>query len=428
MISDDLILVSVDDHVCEPEDMFSAHLPGKYREFAPRVHTDEAGRQQWWYGDIPGRSLGLNAVAGKSPEYFNVDPSRFDEMRPGCYDVHERVRDMSAGGQLGGLNFPNFPGFAAPVLSAGPDLATNMAVIRAYNDWHVFEWAGAHPDRLIPCGILPLFDPQLAAEEVRRLAGIGCHAVTFSENPTALGAPSIHSGGWDPVFEAASDVGTVLCCHVGSSARSTVTTPDAPPGVTMTLTAVAAASTMADLMWADLWAKFPDLHFSLTEGDIGWIPYFLQRSDRVRVRHGAWLKHDDPHGRPPSQIFHDQILCCFIADDIGVRLLDQFNVDNVCWESDFPHSETAWPKAPEELVTALSGLDRATIDKITHQNALRHFQFDPFAIRSRTDSTASALRAEATDVDVVTHVGRKADERDSKAFMAFTSGARPSGG
>ena len=203
------------------------------------------------------------SVSTQSPgsplKFFNVEPSRYDEMRSGCFDVHERVRDMSAGGQLGGLNFPNFPGFAAPVLSAGPDRAVNMAMIRAYNDWHIEEWAGAYPDRLIPCGVLPLFDPELAAEEVRRLAAAGCHAVTFSENPTALGAPSIHSGGWDPVFRAASDVGSVLCCHVGSSARSTVTTADAPPGVTMTLVAVAAASTMADLMWADFWNRFPDL-------------------------------------------------------------------------------------------------------------------------------------------------------------------------
>lgn len=250
--------------------------------------------------------------------------------------------------------------------------------------------------------------------------------MTFSENPTALGAPSIHSGGWDPVFKAASDVGTVLCCHVGSSARSTVTTADAPPGVTLTLTAVAAASTLADLMWADLWQRFPDLHFSLTEGDIGWIPYFLQRSEKVRERHGPWMNHPDPQGRTPKQLFHDQVICCFISDDIGVRLMDQFNEDNVCWESDFPHSETPWPYAPEQLVVGLTGLPADTVGKITHFNACRHFQFDPFTLRKKAECTVGALRAEAQDVDVVTHVGRAADERDSQAFLAFTSGARPS--
>ncbi len=109
MKADDMILISVDDHIAEPADMFDAHVPAKYRHLAPRVETDEHGFQQWWYGNKKGRNLGLNAVAGKPPEMFNVNPTNYSEMRPGCYDVHERVRDMSAGGTLAGLNFPIGP-------------------------------------------------------------------------------------------------------------------------------------------------------------------------------------------------------------------------------------------------------------------------------------------------------------------------------
>lgn len=94
-----MILISVDDHIAEPATMFDAHVPARYRDLAPRVVTDERGFQQWWYGDVKGRNLGLNAVAGKPPEMFNVNPQRYDEMRPGCYDVDERVRDMCAGGR-----------------------------------------------------------------------------------------------------------------------------------------------------------------------------------------------------------------------------------------------------------------------------------------------------------------------------------------
>ena len=98
--AEDLILISVDDHIAEPADMFEGHVPAKYRHLTPRVETDEHGFQQWWYGEKKGRNLGLNAVAGKPPEMFNVNPTNYSEMRPGCYDVHERVRDMSAGGTL----------------------------------------------------------------------------------------------------------------------------------------------------------------------------------------------------------------------------------------------------------------------------------------------------------------------------------------
>ena len=419
-----LVLVSVDDHICEPADMFDAHVPDRYRELAPRVVAEPDGGLQWYYGDLRGRNLGLNAVAGKPPEMFNVDPLRYEDMRPGCYDVDARVLDMSAGGQLAGLNFPNWTGFSGQVLSAGPDRDMNVVMIRAYNDWHVDEWCGAYPERFIPCGIVPLFDPDEAAAEVRRLAAKGCHAITFSENPAGLGMPSIHSGAWDPLFAACCDEGTVVCCHVGSSSKSASTSDDAPPPVPMSLSSVMAIYTLGDLLWSDLWQRFPDLRFALTEGDIGWIPYFLQRAEHSLARHNGWMRHVAPQGRGPTELFHDQILCCFIEDAIGVALLDRFNVANVCWESDYPHSDTSWPDAPEHLAVLFDGLDAATVDAITHANAMRHFRFDPFARRPRERCTVTALRAEAAGVDTTTHGGRPADERDLAAWKRLTTRPR----
>jgi predicted TIM-barrel fold metal-dependent hydrolase len=418
MRPEELILISVDDHICEPADMFDGHVPAKYRDQAPRVIEDEEGRQQWWYGNVRGRNMGLNAVAGKPPEYFNLDASRYDEMRPGCYDASERVRDMSAGGQLAGLNFPNFTGFAGQVLNQGPDRDVNEIMIRAYNDWHVDEWCGSHPGRFIPCGILPLFDAERAAAEVRRLAGKGCHAVTFSENPAALNMPSIHSDYWYPLFRACCDVGTVLCCHLGSSSRSPMTSADAPASVGLNMSSVASIYTLGELIWAKFWTHFPELRFSLTEGDIGWIPYFLWRSEHVRSRHSGWLQHGFADGEGPSDVFKKHILACFINDEVGVRLLDQFNVDNVCWESDFPHSDSAWPDGPEVLAPMFAGVPDDQVAKITHLNAMRHYQFDPFAVRPKEQCTVGALRAEAADVDTVTHVGRRAaDDEEAKYWL-----------
>jgi predicted TIM-barrel fold metal-dependent hydrolase len=424
MRGDDMILISVDDHIAEPADMFDAHVPVAYRGRAPKVVTDERGYQQWWYGDKQGRNLGLNAVAGKPSEMFNINPQRYEEMRPGCYDVHERVRDMSAGGQLAGLNFPNWTGFSGQVLNEGPDRDVNLVMIKAYNDWHVDEWCGSYPERFIPCGILPLFDADEAAAEVRRLAAKGCHAVTFSENPAALKMPSIHSGHWDPLFAAASDEGTVLCLHVGSSSRSASTSPDAPPSVAMSLSSAMSIYSLGDLMWADIWWRFPDLRFSLTEGDIGWIPYFLQRAEWIQERHAGWTRHHFPDGLGPADVFRQRVLCCFIQDRIGVKLIDEFNIDNVCWESDYPHSDSAWPRGPEVLEQLLAPLSDDTIAKLTHENAMRHYQFNPFATRPREQCTVAALRAEATDVDVVTHVGRPPDQSDLDYFKALSVPAR----
>lgn len=422
MNADDVILISVDDHIAEPDDMFDRHVPEKYKQHAPRVETDDRGIQQWWYGDLKGRNLGLNAVAGKPPEMYNVDASRYDEMRPGCYDVHERVRDMNAGGQLAGLNFPNWTGFAGQVLNQGPDPKTNMVMIQAYNDWHVDEWCGAYPDRFIPCGILPLWDVELAAKEIRRLADKGCHAVTFSENPEALNMPSIHSGEWDPLFAACVENDTILCCHLGSSSRSPMNATDAPAGVPMTCSPASTVYTLIDLVWATFWTRFPGLKFSLTEGDIGWIPFFLWRAEHVKRRHSGWTKHDFSQTGGPTEIFRNNILCCFIEDDTWIPNIDTFNLDHICWESDFPHSDGTWPNAPERIVETLGGLDEALINKITHENAMALYGFDPFAHRPKAQCTAAALRAESPDVDVVTRVGRESSERDLEAWRELTSG------
>jgi predicted TIM-barrel fold metal-dependent hydrolase len=417
MNPEDLILISVDDHISEPADMFDAHVPLRYKDKAPRVVLEPDGVEQWYYGDVRGRNLGLNAVAGKPSEYFNVDASRYEEMRPGCYDVHERVRDMNAGGQLAGLNFPNFTGFSGQVLNLGKDHKLNAIMITAYNDWHVDEWCGAYPDRFIPCGILPLYSAEESAAEVRRLAAKGCHAVTFSENPEALGMASIHSGYWDPLFAACCEVGTVLCCHVGSSSRWLQTSLDAPPPVAMTLSSVASVMTMVDLIWCTAFARFPELRFSLTEGDVGWIPYFLFRAEHNNRLHKSWLGIDWPEGiSGPADIFRRNILCCFISDPIGIENLSHLNVDNVCWESDFPHSDSCWPNAPEVVSKIMAGLSDDVINRITHQNAMRAYQFDPFAHRTRDACRAGALRAESPDVDTVTHVGRQASERDLQAW------------
>jgi hypothetical protein len=193
----------------------------------------------------------------------------------------------------------------------------------------------------------------------------------------------------------------------------------------MTLSSTMSIFTMVDLLWAPFWDRFPDLKFSLTEGDVGWIPYFLWRAEHVHDRHQGWTKHEFGAHSGPAEVFKRHILCCFINDRIGVKLLDELNIDNVCWESDFPHSDGTWPHAPEELTAVLAGLSDDVVERVTHANAMRHFSFDPFAHRPREHCTVRALRAESPDVDVVTRVGRVADERDLRYWGELTGRAAP---
>ena len=194
-----------------------------------------------------------------------------------------------------------------------------------------------------------LWDPVQCAAEIRRVAELGCHSITFTENPAALGFPSFHQEHWDPMWEALVDVGSILNIHLGSSGQLAVTAPDAPMDVMMTLQPMNICMAAADLVWSRVFKQFPTLKVALSEGGTGWIPYFLDRLDRTFDMHHAWTGQDFGDGRMPSDVFREHILTCFITDPVGIALRHEIGVDNICWEQDYPHSDSSWPTAPEEF-------------------------------------------------------------------------------
>ncbi len=398
MRPDDLILVSVDDHLVEPPDLFR-NAPAAYRDRMPRVVRGGSGADVWVFDDSKIPNIGLNAVAGRPKAEYGIEPTAFDEMRPGCWDVAERVKDMDAGGVLGSMCFPSFPGFSARLFAACEDKDLALAVVRAYNDWHVDEWCGAAPGRFIPMGLPVLWDPELAAAEVRRLAEKGVHSLTFTENPYTLDLPSFHNDAWDPLWTALCDTDTVLSIHLGSSGKLAFTAPDAPMDVLITLQPMNICQAAADLLWSRIPKHFPNIRIALSEGGTGWIPYFLDRLDRTYDMHHGWTGQDFGD-RLPSEVFRQHFLTCFISDPVGVQLRDLIGIDNIAWECDYPHSDSSWPEAPEELTAVAADVPDADLDKITHQNAMRWYSYDPFAHAPKEEATVAALRRRAGDHDV----------------------------
>ncbi|MBE3199984.1 MULTISPECIES: amidohydrolase family protein [Parafrankia] len=399
MKADDMILVSVDDHLVEPPDVFEGRLPARYVEQAPKVIRTGEGNDVWTFNGSVIPNIGLNAVAGRPKAEYGIEPTAFEEMRPGCYDVHERVKDMNAGGVLGSMCFPSFPGFSGRLFAAAADKDLALAVLRAYNDWHIDDWCGAYPGRFIPMALPVLWDAELCAAEVRRVAAKGCHSLTFTENPATLGYPSFHDSSWDPLWRAVSETGTVLSIHLGSSGKLSVTAPDAPVDVMITLQPMNICQAAADLLWSRVIKEFPDLRIALSEGGTGWIPYFLDRIDRTYEMHHLWTGQDFG-GKLPSEVFRERFLTCFIADPVGVRLRHDIGIDNISWECDYPHSDSSWPAAAEELERVTMGVPDDEINKMTFENACRWYSFDPFAHLPREQSTVGALRAAAAGHDV----------------------------
>ena len=181
---EDMVLVSVDDHLIEPPDMFEHHIAPEFKHRAPHIAKGSDGAHHWVVEGKKAPGLGLNAVAGRPREEFGFEPVSYDQVRKGCFDVDARIDDMNANGVLGSVCFGSFPGFAGARFQNLDDKALGLATIQAYNNWHVHDWCGKHPGRFIPIGLLPLWDPQLAVQEVERIVKLGVHAVAFPENPS----------------------------------------------------------------------------------------------------------------------------------------------------------------------------------------------------------------------------------------------------
>jgi predicted TIM-barrel fold metal-dependent hydrolase len=407
MKAEDLILVSVDDHVIEPAHLFEGRVPAKYADKAPKFSTRADGTFAWVYEGFEVPNPAVQAVVGRPMNEWGMNPVCLEEMRPGCYDIHDRIKDMDANGQLGAMCFPSFVRFSGALFLDHGDRDQSAAMVRAYNDWHIDEWAGTYPGRFIPLAIPILWDPELAAAEVRRVAEKGCHAVTFTSNPYDLGLPSIYQEHWAPFWRACEETGTVICLHIGSNSKAPSTSPDSPVELIYSLSPIGSIEAASDLVWSKILIKYPNIKFALSEGGIGWVPYFQERIDYL-YRHTQHWSGMDLGDWLPSELFKAHVQVCFIDDIAGVDTLDHLNQDLVMWECDYPHSDTTWPQSPELAMRYMGGLSDEQIDKITHLNAMREFQYDPFAHIPREQSTVAALRAKVqgwdTSVKPTTHL------------------------
>jgi predicted TIM-barrel fold metal-dependent hydrolase len=351
MLPDDARVISVDDHIIEHPKVWEDRLPAHLVERGPRV-VYEDGVPIWYYDGHRHAPLGLDAVAGDDPEEFKLDSKAFERMRPGCYDPAARLRDMDEDGIDASLAFPQFPRFAGQAFLESKDHELALLGVRAWNDFVIDEWCAADPQRLIPLSIVPLWDPKLAAEEVRRTAARGSRAITFPENPAPLGLPSFWSSEWDPLFTTLEETGNPLCLHIGSSSRPIIPHDDAPIAEIIALLGLLSMQTLVDLLLSPLFDRHPHLKVMLSEGGIGWVPYVLERLEQVYDRH----RH---HGKittsaTPTEAFREHIWTCFIRDEAGIEARHRIGVDKIMFEADYPHSDCLWPNSRKSLADQLT--------------------------------------------------------------------------
>jgi predicted TIM-barrel fold metal-dependent hydrolase len=393
-------LVSVDDHVLEPPDVWLSRLPAKYHDDAPTL-TIHNGYQSWRYEGQYNPIMGLSAVAGTDASEWTQKSKSYADMRPAFYDPAARVADMDQAGILASLCFPTFPRFCGQTFYEARDKDLALLCVQAYNDWMVDDWCASAPGRYIPLIIIPLWDPVAAAAEVRRNAARGVHALCFSENPEPLGLPTIFDPNryWDPLWDACQETETVVCMHIGSSSRIPVVSKDFPSyfNLNWAIKAVCSGALMTWLLGPAL-REFPGLKVAFSEGGIGWMPSILERTDElIRDREAYYLRGErvdaetrmvfedesnviDVRGLDVYEMFRQHVYGCFITDRHGIASVREIGIDNVMIETDYPHSDGTWPnsiRVAHEQLAVNTSLTEEEKYKILRGNAEHAFQFTP---------------------------------------------------
>jgi predicted TIM-barrel fold metal-dependent hydrolase len=238
------------------------------------------------------------------------------------------------------------------------------------------EWCGPSQGYNIPLCLIPLWDIDLAVSEVTRVAEKGCRAIAFSEMPHHLKLPTIHSGYWDPLFQVCNDRGVTICMHIGSSSTNPKASPDAPGAVGGMLQFNNSMASLGDWLFSGKLIQFPKLKLAYSEGQIGWIPYALERADTVWEHHDSWQNSKERIPEPPSSYYYGRIFGCFTADNHGLANLAAVGPDNICFETDYPHTDTTWPTSKQYVEKILDGFSDEAKYKILRGNAIRMLELD----------------------------------------------------
>jgi predicted TIM-barrel fold metal-dependent hydrolase len=355
----DAPLVSINDHLVEPPDVWAG------RPDQPHIETID-GEERWIFGheSLTVRELSVLAPGG-------TRATSLAEMDPAVYDPSERLRAMDADGVAVHTVLPHVIGFAGERLRFLDGTGARVAAVRRYNDFVTNEFGAAAPDRLVAVALLPLVDLVDGPRELEHAVANGARAVSVPHDPTSIGAPPFGDPQWDRVFATAVEADVPVLIHVGSSgAPASVLGLTRAPGAALATGAFDVANALADLMYAYTFVRHPRLRVVLVEGGIGWLAHVVDRMAFFgRQRPELWAP--PRRDRTPAEIVRQQVHVTFIDDADGIARLDDQLVARVHWQCDFPHADSPWPHSRAALAAQLREVDQDTARAIAGGNTAR---------------------------------------------------------
>jgi predicted TIM-barrel fold metal-dependent hydrolase len=363
-------IFSVDDHIVEPPELWTSRVPAKHRDRAPHV-IEENGRQLWEYEDDRCLTMGLGATAGKPREQWGMDPQRFSDMIPGCYEPKARALDLLSQGVFASVSYPTLPRYAGMLFNGFKDKELASECVRAWNDFVLDEWCpGGPPGMFVPMIICQVWEPALAAKEIERCVAKGAKSVSVPENGVYEGLPSFHGEigeAWDPIWAICQEADLPISMHIGSGGFMPVADPNAKFTGVVASAEVAGQLAMVNLLLSRVPRVFPGLKFVVGEGGIGWVPSVLQRADRQTDRHSGWAGTLE---LKPSEVFARNFWVCQVEEPLGMTFHALIGEDKILSELDYPHADTTYPDTQASFTEVMAGIPDRVVQKATHLNAM----------------------------------------------------------
>jgi predicted TIM-barrel fold metal-dependent hydrolase len=371
-------LVSSDTHVIEPPDLWTTRIAPEYADRAP--HTQLEGAEEWWYVE----GLRTNSFAGGVQAGVRFEDASqlrsaatFAEVRPGGYDPAAHLVDNLTDGVLASVLYPT----EGLLLYGVPDSGLLNAICVAYNDW-ITEFCRHDPRRLCAVAMLNVDDPAWAADELDRAADAGARGAMI---PVSLPVGQFYDdANFEVLWARAATRGIPLSLHLGTVRAA----PDGSGGFTNDLRSVRASAivnqdywlrnSLTDLILGGVFERHPELKVGAIEHELGWAPYFVESMDfcyAQRARRKGWHRFADPAALP-SDYFRRNIFASFQADAVGIELRRFFGNWSLMWGSDYPHSESTFPRSRQVLAGLLSDVSAADRRRILVDNVVDLYQFD----------------------------------------------------
>ncbi len=370
------LLIDADSHITEPADVWTSRVPSRYVGDVPAVHRDADGRDVWLLDDVMICVVGSTAPAG-FPGAPAIRPRTFEQLHPGSYDAGARLRYLDEAGIWAQVLYPNVGGFGSQQFRKVRDATVQRLCIEAYNNF-LYEWASADPRRLITVCSIPFWDVPGSVAEIERCASLGFRGVLFTGEPQRFGLPTLGDPSWDPLWSSARAAGLPIHFHIGGGEDNIfdLMTPRRATHGAANAEAYAATNLFmkngvqcADLITSGVLARFPELRFVSVESGIGWIPFVLECADYSFLGASAAARQGSSD-LLPSELFRRQVYSTFWFEHVApTRLLDELPVDNLLFETDFPHVTCLYGNIAETIEANLGHMAEEVRRKVLWDNA-----------------------------------------------------------